>query len=191
MSQQTTVSGIYALLDPVTKEIRYIGCSKHIHKRWINHCKIQTCIKFKSTYLHKWLRSLAAKPLYIVIEETSNIQEREKYWISFYKNEGAKLVNTTDGGEGVCGYKFSDEQKKMISEKTKKAMKNPLIHAKCVEGGNKSGFAERTRVKIKDQFGTQYKSLTEASKIICCSVGAITLAMKDNRKVKGFYFTRT
>lgn len=48
---QDKISGIYALLDPVTEEIRYIGCSADIHMRWINHCKIQTCEKFRKDWL--------------------------------------------------------------------------------------------------------------------------------------------
>lgn len=45
-------------------------------------------------------------------------------------------------------------------------------------------------IRIVDQHGTEYKSITEAAKIIGCNNSAISAAMKENRSCKGFYFRR-
>ncbi len=112
------IIGIYALLDPTTNEIRYIGKSKNIKRRYYEHThnKSGNCI-----YLKHWLATLNEKPKLEIIElcDLTVINEKEKYWIKYYKDLGNKLTNLTDGGEGVYGYKRSDESKKRISESLK------------------------------------------------------------------------
>lgn len=194
MSTQQKISGIYALLDPLTEEIRYIGCSADIHERWINHCKIQTCEKFRPTYLHKWLRSLSEKPKYILIEETLDLENREIFWIEYYRNLDYKLTNTTDGGEGVKGYKFSDQQRKMISERTKEGMQNLSQEKKDlmvkIRNQNFEKMKAASLVPLQDQYGKVYSSVKEAAEFFGFTPSNITYHLRANTPVKGFLLKR-
>lgn len=55
--------------------------------------------------VHKWMYSKYEKGLDIIVQEIDSCEEkdwqdREKYWISFYKN-GGNLLNISEGGQGV------------------------------------------------------------------------------------------
>lgn len=89
---------IYALSDPDTNEIRYIGKTDNPTRRYKAHLA-------DKSRCHKvyWIQSLikcGKKPIMIILEEIekdSNWEDREKYWIEYYKNNN--LVNMTDGGD--------------------------------------------------------------------------------------------
>lgn len=92
---------IYGLVDPRNDEIRYIGASKNPRKRLIEHIR-----DTKRNYRVIWINKLKREnllPGIIIIEECTeeNWQERERYLISFYRNQNARLTNLTDGGDGV------------------------------------------------------------------------------------------
>ena len=93
---------IYALLDPETKEIRYIGKTDNPPERLKNHLNEQG-----KWHRINWLKSLkkrGLKPVMRIIEEVAegiNWEERERYWIAYYQSIGINLVNRTDGGD--CG----------------------------------------------------------------------------------------
>lgn len=119
--------GIYALLDPTTNELRYIGLSKRINIRYKEHCK--NTITKKGTHLFHWLKKLLNNnkfPILKILEECSieKLAQQEKYWIKFYKDLGCNLVNHSDGGESFDGFKCSEETKEKIS-KTLTGRKNP------------------------------------------------------------------
>lgn len=69
-----------------------------------------------------WIRrllSLGKKPLMIELETVQpggDWEERERYWISYYRELGFSLTNATDGGEGISGYVHSDETRARMSE---------------------------------------------------------------------------
>lgn len=92
---------IYALCEPETLQIKYIGKSDQPQKRFYNHLNDR-----KTTHKVNWLNQLKSKalvPVLKILEEVSkkDWEEREKYWISFYKNLGNNLTNSTNGGDGV------------------------------------------------------------------------------------------
>ena len=91
---------IYLLRDPVNQEIRYIGKTTNLKERLANHI-----YKSKSSKTHcgSWIKSLISKslkPIIEEIEECENWQQREIFWIEYYKSQGADLTNHTTGGEG-------------------------------------------------------------------------------------------
>ena len=77
---------IYGLTHPITEEVKYVGKSADIHKRYSQH--IYSANKdTASTHLHKWIKGLlnqGLKPGIIVLEEVDedNWRERERYWIA-------------------------------------------------------------------------------------------------------------
>lgn len=95
---------IYALLDPNTNEIRYIGqTKKSLEERCKNHFKDRKQNKNKNNYTANWISKLyeefKLKPLIKLIEENISSDEelnnKELFWINFYFKQGCKLTNTS------------------------------------------------------------------------------------------------
>lgn len=95
-------SYIYALLDEYDN-IRYIGKSRNPYKRLKTHlCKSNLKLK---THKNHWIKSLLKQnkmPKIKIIAKCNikNINSKEKYYITFYKNKGYNLTNGTPGGDG-------------------------------------------------------------------------------------------
>ena len=96
---------IYVLKHPRTDEVRYVGWTKQgVDKRLREH--IREAVRGQRTHRHRWLLSLVSiglEPAFEVIEHGTGDgwSEAERRWIAFYRSYGARLVNGTDGGEGV------------------------------------------------------------------------------------------
>lgn len=117
MSDDTTVY-IYTLSDPDTGEVRYVGQTIDLHKRyrWHLYTKRKT-----GQYRHHWiqqLRGAGKKPVQSVIEITTSAlaDERERHWIAKHRVEGARLTNLCDGGQGPRGFKWSAEYREWRKE---------------------------------------------------------------------------
>ena len=94
---------IYALKDPRTNEIRYIGKSNDPEYRFKNH--INKC-RDKNTHKRNWINELRKEKMKPILEIIDTVpidkwKEFEKFYIKKYINEGCKLVNYTDGGDGA------------------------------------------------------------------------------------------
>lgn len=110
---------IYVLIDPITKEVRYVGITtKLLRVRLANH--IYDAKKLKN-HRAKWINSLlkkGLKPEILSIDSTNSIEEafeKEKFYISSFKAYNINLVNETEGGEGALGRIYSDIHKQRIS----------------------------------------------------------------------------
>lgn len=124
------ISGIYGLLDPNTNELRYIGQSIDIERRYKSHLspahlQVHT-IAGQTTRKNRWLKKILTqnkKPILIIIEicEKPHFEEAEKFYISYFSAIGAKLTNSTEGGEAPNGYKHSPEILQIMSERIKRA----------------------------------------------------------------------
>jgi len=93
---------IYALCDPGTINIRYVGKTVDIKSRLVNHYYGNTT-KYGMNPCLKWLNELKSdnrRPDVIVLEETteSHWQERERFWIEHLISHGADLLNISSGG---------------------------------------------------------------------------------------------
>lgn len=103
---------IYKLMNPVTREIRYIGKTiKPLNYRLYHH--VYDSYRIKSHNAH-WIQSLIKQELRPIIEEIETVSwhesaDREIYWIKYFKELGYNLCNLTDGGEGMMGSKRSKE----------------------------------------------------------------------------------
>ena len=115
---------IYALCDPDTQEIRYIGKANSIRRRYSDH--INECKTNRKSHKISWIKSLLVmnkKPLMKVLDEVPQDDWKlwEVHYIYLYKSKGANLTNLTEGGQGN-GYKHTEESKQRMS-KSKKGIK--------------------------------------------------------------------
>lgn len=140
---------IYALAHPITKEIRYIGKSNYPKRRLQeHHCEYR---HKGNTHKKNWIKSLIKEGLraeLVILEECdeSNWQEREKFWISVYKE---RLTNSNEGGAGEFRRSretfISDELKAKISESVRKRHREGVF----IESHKK--LSEKARKLIKQR----------------------------------------
>jgi hypothetical protein len=100
--------------------------------------------------------------------------EKEIEFIKIYGRQDLKegtLVNMTDGGEGVLGSKMTDEAKKSMADK----ISIPIM-----------------QYDMKGIFVKEWKSISEASKILNIDTSAVTKCCKGikNRKAVGGFVWR-
>jgi len=191
---------IYALLCPDTNIVKYIGKttqgfnrirqhyydyklskSGRLYKKicWINKLRNENKI-FKVKYLQ-----------YCDNNEQLNVAEMS--WIKYYKDLGIELLNHTEGGEVTYRPVYTEEQKLLISKRTKEAMAKPEVRARSREshlgkpGPNKGKtFDEEFSKKIT---AANYRR----SKKIIDSEGNIYLGTKqvaDKFQVNWYYISR-
>lgn len=107
---------IYKLIDPISNEIRYIGLtSNSLKQRLKSHLSDSG-----KTHKCNWIRKLkyqGLKPIIEPVEENiSSLEDcclREIYYISYYRNIGCNLTNSSSGG--YINYKVSDETRLKMS----------------------------------------------------------------------------
>ncbi len=111
---------IYTLSDPITFEVRYVGITTNtLEYRYKRHFYDK-----KNYKKNKWFKQLKSKSMMPIIEEIDVVdfdgwQFWEKWYISLFKTFGFDLVNLTEGGEGMFGYKHTEATKLKIKEKRK------------------------------------------------------------------------
>jgi hypothetical protein len=89
---------IYALVDPFSKEVRYLGMSENPQRRLFEHLK-----DTNNPYKAWWIQRLEARgqvPTLIILEEVDGIiaPDRELWWIAFYQEQGHNLTNINSQG---------------------------------------------------------------------------------------------
>lgn len=93
---------IYALIDPGTGEIRYIGKSIRPAERLQNHMNERS-----NCHRSHWLQSLKARGMradMVILERIDGAwpwQHSERRWIAYGRRNGWRLTNNTSGGDGV------------------------------------------------------------------------------------------
>ncbi len=110
---------IYALVDPRTNVIRYVGKTKTLSKRLAQHLS-KTSLR-KLTHKNNWIRSLLQHGLVptlrvLEITDLTSANDREIHWIARLRQIGVRLVNGTDGGDGLLGYQHSIETRQKLSK---------------------------------------------------------------------------
>jgi predicted GIY-YIG superfamily endonuclease len=121
---------IYALADPNSWEVRYIGKTDDLNQRYYRHLHLTG-----NTHKENWLRALIrrnVRPLMIVLEclDKEPWQEREKFWIGYYREQGHHLTNATAGGDGMCNP--NSETRRKLSNARKSHWNNPSNRARRI-----------------------------------------------------------
>lgn len=87
-----SVRTVYALICPITAEIRYVGVSVEPEVRRARHLGSANT---KDTPLAAWLRTLAEEPIMLVLQRAgpNEWQDAERYWIRRCLEMGHRLLN--------------------------------------------------------------------------------------------------
>lgn len=139
---------IYVLRCPTSLEVRYVGKTFNPKTRLNSH--LGGCaVDHGRCHLKHWLQQLKAsdlRPLFEIIDAGmgNGWGAAERAWIKEYRLRGAKLVNSTDGGEGAPGYSPGDDTRAKMSAAKKNRPLSPT-HARNVR------LALVTRNQSKEQ----------------------------------------
>lgn len=152
--QPDRVIYIYILRQPSDLAIRYVGKSAKPKKRLWEH--ITEARSGTQCHRSNWLRKLLAegsRPILEIIEQATGETwtEREQYWIAFYRAQGCRLVNATDGGEGTLGLIPTEEHRAKISEANRSRNHSPATRAKMGAAHKGKVVSVETRAKIAEE----------------------------------------
>ena len=117
---------IYSLSDPITNEIRYIGQTNDIKRRYNGHLSSSINKNNKQYNTHKcsWIRKLLTNnltPIISIVETVNTLEEsniRENFYIEKLTNEGAKLTNSYCSD--VTEFSIETRDKMSLAKKGKK-----------------------------------------------------------------------
>lgn len=115
---------IYGLIDPITNELRYVGKTVNINRRYKRHINE---VNLHNSHKDRWIRKLLNNnhiPEIIVIDlvKTNEWQYWEIFYIEYFKFLGCNLTNGTKGGDeppSTKGRKHSEISKLKMSEAKK------------------------------------------------------------------------
>ncbi len=144
---------VYALLDPRTDRVRYVGYSYDPWERLHGHHGHVQDMSRSVTHKNNWLRGLidaGYEPRMVVIDRClgpEDAKSSEVSWIEFYRSIGEPLTNMTVGGDGLSV--VSPEIRSKISaslkgrKRTKKSVQKQFI--------SRAGYrhSEGTKEKIR------------------------------------------
>lgn len=159
----------YVLIDPITKEVRYVGKTVQSLK-----VRLQRHMDDGKHYVKNWIQTLrkhGVKPIIKSIgecREDEDWQTIEKILISEFRYFGYRLCNICEGGIGASGIKRSPEFIK--------------------------GIVERLSIGIYSlNNSTQqilfHKSHIEAARVLGIKASSISRSLSNNSSSKGYLFS--
>lgn len=115
---------IYGLIDPISNELRYIGKTVDLNRRYRRHISERY---LHDSYKDRWIRKLVdenLKPELLIIDEVSDFEWQfwESSYISYFKSIGCRLTNGTAGGDQpptTKGRHHTEESKLKMSNSKK------------------------------------------------------------------------
>jgi len=116
---------IYFLKDPSSNEIRYVGLSYNVERRFKEHLKDKN-----DSYKKRWINNLLinhTEPSVEIIKSGLSLSEAfelEKYYIKYLKENGVRLTNETSGGEAPMSNKTHTEDTKLKMSENRIGEKN-------------------------------------------------------------------
>lgn len=134
---------IYALVDPRTGDVRYVGkTSQKLRTRLRAHIN-RSAESRGARHCASWIASLSDIGIAPEIRALEQLpgpdwEEAEKRWIRFYRESGAQLVNMTEGGGSHKGRLPTDEVRKKISQAAKKQFQSEAARMAAAEYGRKT-----------------------------------------------------
>lgn len=164
---------IYTLSHPITNEVRYVGKTINIKRRYKQHLYDK-----RGSHKSNWVQSIRKqnlKPILTILEECNdNWQNREIYWISQFDN----LTNFLSGGQNSYRPPTSEETKEKIRQANigKKLSKN--------HKNNISHKMKKKRISIK---GVIYESFSIANKKTGINLSTLHYRI-NNPKINDYFY---
>jgi hypothetical protein len=163
---------IYALIDPRSEAIRYIGQTTYDEPSKRLQAHLCPSAVRKHSYLARWLKGLVdegLKPDMVLIDvayDQAELDLLEIEHIARYRQEGFRLVNLSDGGGGSAGVKKSPK----AIEKTRQAHlgrpkpKSPewRAHMQVVMAGRRTNTPEHMAKLHEARVGATHTEETKA-----------------------------
>lgn len=174
---------IYILSDPRTGDVKYVGKTVNIKKRYYNHCSLKTSNKSGNKQLVGWIANLLMeklKPEITIIDKTTNgdCGQLEIYWIEQFRQWEVKLYNITIGGDGrPSGYKYVPKESVKIKHSIFMKNLNRDIWKKIYVKYNLDGDYIRSYIGAKE--------LMNEEKI---AKSTLTKALKHGWELRGFQY---
>jgi group I intron endonuclease len=191
----------------------YVGKAKNFDKRASQHINVD---RFKyDTWFYRWLNKCIAegRGYYIdILEEVNqeNWQERERYWIKHVKENGYRLTNMTDGGDGNNNQVFSKEALEKRSQKLKGIPRPQEVRDRISKSNTGKKLSEETKRKLSEfnkgkpcpdivkqklskpinqydlegNFIQEFSSFKKAADFLDCRKSSLCNAVKRNRDGK-------
>lgn len=122
---------VYALFDPRTNRIRYVGASTQGMKRPKQHWEPYYLNKEGHTHKARWIKSLLSLglvPGVVVLEEVTQPSEAftvESHWISELRSKGVNLTNLAVVGGSCLGCTRSLETREKMAA-AKRGIRRPV-----------------------------------------------------------------
>lgn len=110
---------IVYILRTEESDVKYVGVTNgELKKRLTKHYYDVNHHRTKNIHKINWFIKNKGKIIIEKIDESDNhidMLNKEKYWISYYRDKGYNLINKTDGGQGCYGYRHDEETLSKIS----------------------------------------------------------------------------
>jgi len=182
---------IYALVDPVDNNIKYIGRSSNGISRPKWHLASHT---YETSHLrvHRWIKGIVSKgltPSIQILESWDQISSKdlslaEIKWINVYKPLG-RLHNLTDGGDGTSGRTISEKHRKRIIESNHtRKISIDTIQKMSDSAKKRSKHKPKKIVVLSD--GREYVGLSAAAIALGCSASHVSLMIKHRLCYDGY-----
>lgn len=158
---------IYALKDPSSKEVMYIGMTTRGLQRFEDHYKSCYCESKYMTSVKKWIRNLKKEKTIFEIEyleyfseDGQHVDIAEQRWIKYFIDRGIKLLNHEMGGRSTGGckalvdasnnlrrdkmneYWSHPENRKKLSERVKLGQSKPGVKERMIESAKSRKFSD-------------------------------------------------
>lgn len=157
MEKLNKTTFIYALTDPNTNQVRYIGKSNVPDSRWAQHIK-EARLASGNTRKLGWIRSLIKENKYPVLEILDEVEISEwgfweRYYYYLYKSWGFNLTNSYECGVGVSYH--SKEMKEVFRKRAIETCKRGKDHPMYGKGLSKESLEKRRRTLLERYKGNR------------------------------------
>lgn len=178
---------------------------------YVGKGKLDRCLHYSDR--NQFWNNVVNKHDYYIFIESINLTEKEAFnreteLIAKYKRkkDGGTLVNLTDGGEGVSGRIYTEEEKKAISDRIKADLERfqsignrSKYFGKRLFGKDNPNYGNRgslnpmskavVQLDLQGNFVAEYGSIIEASEATGISSSGIGgVCLKKRHQVKNFIF---
>jgi hypothetical protein len=170
---------VYTLTDPRTNEVRYVGWTTNLPRRFREHLS-EGRRRHSQSRKHTWISGVIADgflPIATVVEEGMGPEWEavERKWIAAYRALGCELTNETSGGNGMLGRVIAPETRKKISA-TKRARGIPPESRERIIAGSRGKKYSPERVKKAADARRGWKQTPEARE----KIGAFNRGRKQS-----------